>query len=279
MLTLISRHFLAASSDFLVLALPDEVSVTGANLALTNCFFYTHAKVCKIVTVGTVRHDDATSCAARACVHDVSAWPTTMRALPARQGLSAAAGLFGSGLTLGLGMGMDSRHTSASSSADAQGADAALRMARIEKRCDDLERQCTKLERQVEDHKEVVRPTRDAVGHIVDAYVEWWYERNKKDVDVGIVELPVVGAVDLFPNAVEKQMYSQMFKAMVNQILDTELSVAGVKMRMEPVDLHKAFVPPVARPSARAREVASQEDESGARQRERQGARRRRGAQ
>lgn len=181
-----------------------------------------------------------------------------MQNILSRQGLSAAAGLFGSGLGLGLGLGMASqqqRHASASSSSDARDTDAAMRMARIEKRCQDLELQCMKLERHVEEldcAKEVVRPPRDTVGHIVDAYVEWWYERNKKDVDVGIVELPVVGAVDLFPNAVEKQMYAQMFKAMVNQILDTELSVAGVKMRMEPVDLHKAFVPPVARPSARA---------------------------
>lgn len=176
-----------------------------------------------------------------------------------RQGLSTAAGLFGSGLGLGLGLGMASQHqrhaTASSSSAGSSDDDAALRMARIERRCQGLELQCMKLERQVEEldiAKEVVRPPRDTVGHIVDAYVEWWYERNKKDVDVGVVDLPVVGSVDLFPNVVEKQMYSQMFKALVNQILDTELSVAGVKMRMEPVDLHKAFVPPVARPSERA---------------------------
>ena len=99
--------------------------------------------------------------------------------------------------------------------------------------------------------QETVRPTRESVAHVVDAYVEWWYERNKKDVDAGLVELPVVGSVDLFPNSIEKHIYSSMFKAMVNQILDTEVSVAGVRMRMEPIDLDKAFVPPVARPSTR----------------------------
>ena len=154
----------------------------------------------------------------------------------------ASAGLAASGgLGIGLLAAQASRTEVESSAAPTTDPDIQAlvkRLGRLEKRCGSLELELFELRQQTT----IVREPREAIGPVVDEYTEWWYARNKHDVDAGVVKLPVIGTkIDLFPDTIEKHMYSTMFKAMVNQILDTEFCVAGVRMRMEPLELHKGF--------------------------------------
>ena len=158
-----------------------------------------------------------------------------------RQGVAAAGLVAG-----GIGIGLAARPPlNATSNASAPDEEVLARLTKIEKRFNGLEQK-------MKAHDEISRAPRDNIGHIVDQYVEWWHEANKADVDAGTVDFPVIGKVDLFPDSVEKHMYSTMFKAMVNQMLYTEVCIAGVRMRMEPLDLHKDFVAPRASSSQNA---------------------------
>ena len=121
-------------------------------------------------------------------------------------------------------------------------------------RIDWLEMRCNSIEKKIHlghDPEETDLEPRDRVGDVVDSYVDWWYERNKKDVDAGVIEIPIIGAkVDVFPDYLEKHMYGSMFKAMVNHMLDTEVTVAGVRMRMQAIHLDKGFKAPTRSTSA-----------------------------
>ena len=42
----------------------------------------------------------------------------------------------------------------------------------------------------------------------IDEFVDKWYEENK-DVDIGVIRVPFIGKVDVFPDRIEKHIYKK----------------------------------------------------------------------
>ena len=42
----------------------------------------------------------------------------------------------------------------------------------------------------------------------IDSYIDDWYKKNK-EVDIGIIELPLIGKVDFLPDKIEKHIYKK----------------------------------------------------------------------
>ena len=115
-------------------------------------------------------------------------------------------------------------HVAVASDRDEVADDVMLRLQAMEKKFEQLQPHAGRM-------------SHDMVGRVVDKYVDDWYERNRGEVDVGVIDLPFINKqVDLLPDHVEKHIYATMFKAMVGNILDTEVTIAGVRMKMEPLE-------------------------------------------
>ena len=66
----------------------------------------------------------------------------------------------------------------------------------------------------------------------VHAYVDAWYEANHDGVDLGRIDLPLIGEVDVFPDEREKALYRKVFTLALTNLLEVEVKVAGVPMRL-----------------------------------------------
>ena len=70
----------------------------------------------------------------------------------------------------------------------------------------------------------------------VHAYVDAWYEANHDGVDLGRIDLPLIGEVDVFPDEREKALYRKVFTLALTNLLEVEVKVAGVPMRLAVVE-------------------------------------------
>ena len=70
----------------------------------------------------------------------------------------------------------------------------------------------------------------------VHAYVDAWYEANHDGVDLGRIDLPLIGEVDVFPDEREKALYRKVFTLALTNLLEVEVKVAGVPMRLTVVE-------------------------------------------
>jgi hypothetical protein len=72
------------------------------------------------------------------------------------------------------------------------------------------------------------------VEEAIGAYVDEWHERNHSGVNMGLVTLPIVGEVDLMPDSVEKALFKKLWLNAVSSLIETELTVAGVRLKFTP---------------------------------------------
>lgn len=70
----------------------------------------------------------------------------------------------------------------------------------------------------------------------VHAYVDAWYKANHDGVDLGRIDLPLIGEVDVFPDEREKALYRKVFMLALTNLLEVEVKVAGVPMRLAVVE-------------------------------------------
>lgn len=78
-----------------------------------------------------------------------------------------------------------------------------------------------------------IPPTAPAiVRDKVHAYVDAWYQANHDGVDLGRIDLPLIGEVDVFPDEREKALYRKVFTLALTNLLEVEVKVAGVPMRL-----------------------------------------------
>ena len=82
--------------------------------------------------------------------------------------------------------------------------------------------------------------TPDIVREKVHAYVDTWYEANHDGIDLGRIDLPLVGEIDVFPEEREKAIYRKVFMLALTNLLEVEVKVAGVPMRLTVVKETKA---------------------------------------
>ena len=71
-----------------------------------------------------------------------------------------------------------------------------------------------------------------ALERAVDRYVEQWFEQNP-GVNMGVVDVPLVGPVDLLPDRLEKHIYKRVHTVLLTNLLHTEVRVLGVPLRLQ----------------------------------------------
>ena len=57
-------------------------------------------------------------------------------------------------------------------------------------------------------------------GNYVDQYIDKWYDVNKKEVDIGVVNVGGLFNIDLLPDRVEKYLYKKVIKIIFSMVSD-----------------------------------------------------------
>lgn len=57
-------------------------------------------------------------------------------------------------------------------------------------------------------------------GEYIDKYIDKWYDVNKKEVDIGVVNVGGLFNIDLLPDNVEKYLYKKVIKIIFSMVSD-----------------------------------------------------------
>ena len=81
------------------------------------------------------------------------------------------------------------------------------------RKIDALEKKLEIMERKQRDEEEKKQITAQLVNNdiSIDKFVDEWFESNK-EVDIGVIDLPIVGEIDIFPDRLEKHIYKKSLK-------------------------------------------------------------------
>lgn len=70
--------------------------------------------------------------------------------------------------------------------------------------------------------KNTMQKTQTSWANDIDDFVDEWYEKNKDDIDIGVINLKFF-KIDLFPDNIEKHIYKKVLKILFS-FLKTALS-------------------------------------------------------
>ena len=72
----------------------------------------------------------------------------------------------------------------------------------------------------------------DPLSDAIDLYVEQWFAENPR-VDIGRIRIPCIGDVDILPDCIEKALHKRLHTLMITNLMQTEVCICGVKMRLQ----------------------------------------------
>ena len=70
----------------------------------------------------------------------------------------------------------------------------------------------------------------------IDKFIENWYEKNINEVDIGVVNIPIVGDIDVFPDYIEKYIYKKSLTIAMSFLKETinesEINILNNKINL-----------------------------------------------
>ena len=61
-------------------------------------------------------------------------------------------------------------------------------------------------------------------------FVDNWYEKNSNNIDIGIIDLPFGGSIDILPDNIEKHLYLKTITILMEMISQFEINFMGQKI-------------------------------------------------
>lgn len=70
----------------------------------------------------------------------------------------------------------------------------------------------------------------------IDKFIENWYEKNINEVDIGVVNIPIVGDIDFLPDHIEKYIYKKSLTIAMSFLKETinesEINILNNKINL-----------------------------------------------
>ena len=70
----------------------------------------------------------------------------------------------------------------------------------------------------------------------IDKFIENWYEKNINEVDIGVVNIPIVGDIDILPDYIEKYIYKKSLTIAMSFLKETinesEINILNNKINL-----------------------------------------------
>ena len=104
---------------------------------------------------------------------------------------------------------------------------------------DTLQNQIKSLNNKIEELEQKPKIDNKKKLQSIDEFVDNWYNENK-DVDIGIINLPLVGDVDMLPDKIEKHIYKKSLLIMSTLLEDMLQNISFTILDKEiKIDLSK----------------------------------------
>tara|TARA_Y100000991_G_scaffold213992_1_gene200769 strand:- start:812 stop:1246 length:435 start_codon:yes stop_codon:yes gene_type:complete len=61
-------------------------------------------------------------------------------------------------------------------------------------------------------------------------FVDIWYEKNSDNIDIGVIDLPFGGSIDILPDSIEKHLYVKTLSILMEIISQSKINFMGQEM-------------------------------------------------
>lgn len=58
-------------------------------------------------------------------------------------------------------------------------------------------------------------------------FVNEWYNKNADNIDIGVIDLPFGGSIDILPDSVEKHLYVKVLSLLMEIIAESKIELMG----------------------------------------------------
>lgn len=63
-------------------------------------------------------------------------------------------------------------------------------------------------------------------------FVDNWYEKNSDTIDLGVIDLPFGGSIDILPDSIEKHLYVKTLSILMEIISQSKINFMGQEMML-----------------------------------------------
>ena len=112
-------------------------------------------------------------------------------------------------------------------------------LKKIRERTDELENEINKLKSMNEDLIKVNNDLQNEIAinktngftiknkESLKKFVDEWYDKNSDNIDIGVIELPFGGNIDILPDSVEKHMYVKTLSLLMEILSESKIELMG----------------------------------------------------
>ena len=59
-----------------------------------------------------------------------------------------------------------------------------------------------------------------------------WYDKNSDNIDIGVIDLPFGGSIDILPDSIEKHIYLKTLSLLMEILAESKISFMGQEMKI-----------------------------------------------
>ena len=63
-------------------------------------------------------------------------------------------------------------------------------------------------------------------------FINEWYDKNSDNIDIGVIDLPFGGSIDILPDSIEKHIYLKTLSLLMEILAESKISFMGQEMRI-----------------------------------------------
>lgn len=90
---------------------------------------------------------------------------------------------------------------------------------------DDKDKQIQKLKNEIKSLKETMKTKQEERwSDFIDTYIDNWFDKNKSDVNIGVIDVYGMFKIDVLPDEMEKYIYKKILKIIVSMMAEVKLN-------------------------------------------------------
>ena len=63
-------------------------------------------------------------------------------------------------------------------------------------------------------------------------FINEWYDKNSDNIDIGVIDLPFGGSIDILPDSIEKHIYLKTLSLLMEILAESKISFMGQEMKI-----------------------------------------------
>ena len=63
-------------------------------------------------------------------------------------------------------------------------------------------------------------------------FINEWYDKNSDNIDIGVIDLPFGGSIDILPDSIEKHIYLKTLSLLMEILAESKMTFMGQEMKI-----------------------------------------------